>query len=83
MMSILTQFLSNRSNHVMVDSCRSKLVSVVSGVPQGSVFGLSLFFLSTYNLIFILENKLIGYADDYTLIAVAPSIGVRVRVTVA
>ena len=29
-MSILTQFLSNRSQHVMVDSCQSKLVKVVS-----------------------------------------------------
>ena len=28
---ILTQFLSNRSQHVMVDGCRSKLVNVVSG----------------------------------------------------
>ena len=38
--SILTQFLSkNRSQHVMVDDCRSKLVNVVSGVSQGSVFG--------------------------------------------
>ena len=26
----------NRSQHVMVDCCRSKLVNVVSGVPQGS-----------------------------------------------
>ena len=32
-LSILTQFLSNRSQHVMVDGCRSKLVNVVSGVP--------------------------------------------------
>ena len=38
-MSILTQFLSNRSHHVMVDGCRSKLVNVVSGVLQGSTFG--------------------------------------------
>ena len=38
-LSILTQFLSDRSQHVMVDGCRSKLVNVVSGVPQGSVFG--------------------------------------------
>ena len=38
-LSILTQFLSNRSQHVMVDGYRSKLVDVVSGVPQGSVFG--------------------------------------------
>ena len=38
-MSILIQFQSNRSQHVMVDVCRSKLGNVVSGVPQGSVFG--------------------------------------------
>ena len=44
-LSILTQFLSNRSQHVMVDSCRSKLVDVVSGVPQGSVWGPLLFLL--------------------------------------
>ena len=36
---ILTQFLSNRSQHVMVDGCWRKLVSVVSGVLQGSVLG--------------------------------------------
>ena len=29
---------------------------------------------------FILENKLIGYADDSTLMAVVPSPGVRVTV---
>ena len=37
-LSILTQFLSNRSQHIMVDGCRSKLVEVVSGVPQGNFF---------------------------------------------
>ena len=31
-LSILTQFLSNRSQHIMVVGCRSKLVDVVSGV---------------------------------------------------
>ena len=37
--SILTK-LSNRSQHVMlVYGCRSKVVNIVSGVPQGSVFG--------------------------------------------
>ena len=35
--SIFTQFLSNRSQHVMVDGCWSKLGNVVSGVLQGSV----------------------------------------------
>ena len=50
MLFILTQFLSNRSQHVMVDGCRSKLVNVVSGVPQGSVLGLLLFLLYTLDI---------------------------------
>ena len=66
--SISTQFLSNRSQHVMVDGCRSKLVNIVSGVPQGSVWGPLLFLLYTSELFSILENKLIGYADGSTLI---------------
>ena len=68
-LSILTQFLTNRSQHVMVDGCRRKLVNVVSGVPQGSGFGPLLFFLHTSELFSILKNKLIGYADDSTLIS--------------
>ena len=64
-LSILTQFLSNKSQHVMVDGCRSKLVDVVSGVPQGSVLGPLLCLLDTSELFSILENKLIGYADDF------------------
>ena len=69
MLSIFTQFLSNRSQHVMVDCFISKLVNVVSGVPQGSVLGPLLFLLYTSELFSIWENKLIGYADDSTLIA--------------
>ena len=44
---ILTQFQSNRSQHVMVDGCHSKLVDVDSSVPQGSVLGSLLFLLYT------------------------------------
>ena len=44
-LSILTQFLSKRSQQVMVDGCRSKLVNVVSGVPLGSVLSPLLFLL--------------------------------------
>ena len=78
--SILTHFLSDRSQHVMVDGCWSKLVNVVSGVPQGIVLGTLLFLLYTSELFSILENKLIGYADDSTLIAVLPSPGLRAAV---
>ena len=73
---ILTLFLSNRSQHVMVDGCRSKLVNVVSGVPQGSILGPIFFILYTSELFSILENKLIGYADDSTLMASVSSPGV-------
>ena len=77
MLSVLTQFLTNRSQHVLVDGCRSKLVKVVSGVQQGSVLGPLLFLLYTSEHFSILENKLISYADDSTLMAVVPSPGVR------
>ena len=57
----------------MGDSCRSKLINVVSRVPRGSALGPLLFLLYTSELFSILENKLIGYA-------VVPSPGVRVTV---
>ena len=79
-LSILTQFPSNRSQHVVVDDCRSKLVYVVSGIPQDSILGPLLFLLYISELFPILENKLTGYADDHTLMAVVPSPGVSVTV---
>ena len=79
-LSILTQFLSNRSQHVMVDGCQCKLVDVVSGVPQGSVLDRLSFLLYTSELFSILEIKLIGYAYLSTLMAVVSSPVVRVTV---
>ena len=79
MLSILTQFISNRSQHVMVNGCMSKLANV-SGVPQGSVLGPLLFLLYTSEYFSILETKLISYAEESILIAVVPSTGVRVTV---
>ena len=80
-LSVLAQFLSNRSQHVVVDGCRSKLVNVVSGVLQGSVLGPQLFLLYTAELFSVVENKLYGYADDSTLVAVVPSHGEWVAVS--
>ena len=57
-----------------------KLVNVGSGMPQGSILGPLLFLLYTMHLFSLLENKLIGYANDSTLMAVVPSPGVRVAV---
>ena len=44
----------------------------MSGVPQGSVLGLLLSLLHISELFSILENKLIGCADDSILISVVP-----------
>ena len=78
---MLTQFQSNRSQHVMVDGCRSKLVNVVPGVLPGNVLSQLLFLLYTSELYSIPENKLIVYAGDSNLMAVLPSPSVRVPVT--
>ena len=46
-LSVLKQFLSDRSQYVAVNDCRSKVVNVVSGMPQGSILGLLLYLLYT------------------------------------
>ena len=76
-LSTLTQFLSNRSQHVMVESRRSKLYSCRE---CRGVLGPLLFLLYTSEHFSILESKLIGYADDSTLMAVVPSPCVKVTV---
>ena len=78
MLSVLTQLVCNRSHYVVVDGCSSKLVNVISGVPQGSVLGQQLLLWYTAELYSIVENKLCGYADDSTLVAVVPSPAERV-----
>ena len=49
-------------------------------MQEGSVLDPLLVLLHTSELFSILENKLIGYADDSTLMAVVPSPSVRVAV---
>ena len=49
-------------------------------MQQGSILGPLLFLLYTSELFSILENKLIGYADDSTLMSAVPSPGIRVAV---
>ena len=50
-------------------------------MPQGSVLCPQLFLLYTAELFSIVENKLCGYADGSTLVAVVPSPGERVAVS--
>ena len=61
-----------------MDGCLSKLVNVVTGVPQGIVWGPSLFFLYTSVFFSNLDTTLIVYADDATSMAAVSSPGFRV-----
>lgn len=77
---LIGNFLSGRSQRVIVDGVRSAAVQVVSGVPQGSVLGPLLFSLYTSDLSADLNNVLVGYADDSTLVAHVPRPSLRADV---
>ena len=66
-LNILKDFLHNSKQRVLVNGAPSKLKPVISGVPQGSVLGPLLFLIYTAYLGCNLENKLVQYADDSTL----------------
>ena len=60
-LKVFQNFLSSRTQRVKVDGVCSSNIDVVSGVPQGSVLGPLLFLL-------YIQNELVGYADDSTLL---------------
>ena len=63
----------------MGDGCQSKLVTLYEECSR-AVFLARYCSSCTLRSFSLLENKLIGYADDATLMAVVPSPGVRVAV---
>ena len=79
-LSILSEFLTDRTQRVCLDGCMSDTVNIVSGVSQGSVLGPLLFILYCSDMWSDLENSLISYADDVTLLAIIPSPHDRDRV---
>ena len=61
-------YLSNRSQYVTVDSFKSDLKSIISGVPQGSILGPLLFLIYINDLNYVSNFfKAILFADDSTL----------------
>ena len=78
-LSVLTQFVSNRSQYVVVDGCRCKLVNVVSGVPQGSVSSLSYYLCTPLSFSpYWRTSFTVMLTDDLTLVVVVPSPSERV-----
>ena len=61
-LKVFENFLSSRTQRVKVDGVFSSSIDVVSGVPQGSVADLPR----------LLQNELVGYADDFTLLCRIP-----------
>ena len=54
--------------HFQYNNCKSNLVDVTTGVPQGSILGPLLFSIFTNDLIHVTEKlKFIMYADDTTI----------------
>ncbi len=63
----ISSFLSGRSISAVVDCYCSKLKSINSGVPQGSVLTPTLFLLFINDLLSITDCPIQSYADDSTL----------------
>ena len=66
----LQSYLTFRSQQVVVDGCSSSKSTVLSGVPQGSILGPSLFILYVNDIFqypFSSTSSIILYADDILL----------------
>ena len=69
-LSICTEFLTDRRQRVVVNGAVSEWIPIISDVPQGSVVGPLLFILFSSKMFQLVENRLFSYADYSTLLAV-------------
>ena len=69
-LSICTEFLSDRRQRVLVDDAASEWITIISGMPQWSVLSPLLFILYTSEMFQLVDDRLFAYADDSTLLAV-------------
>ena len=69
-LSICTEFLSDRRKRYVVNGAASEWVPIIAGMPQGCVLGPLLFILHTSEMFELVENRLFPHADDSTLLAV-------------
>ena len=79
--NIFEEFLTNRSQRVVVDGHCGELHPVLSSVPQGSVLGPLFFIIFTSDMWHGLENPMVAYADDATIYANCPCPALRSAVS--
>ena len=73
----IKDFLTDRTQTVLVNDCYSYSSPVISGVPQGSVLGPLLFVIYTNDLINVIANRnsrIFTFADDTKLVSKISSI---------
>ena len=72
----LRSYLSNRKQYVKIDDISSSIVSINTGVPQGSILGPLLFNICINDIIMSSDKfNFILYADDTTLNVTVESFG--------
>ena len=63
-LNILTSFLANRKQRVVLDGQTSDWGDIEAGVPQGSILGPLLFLVYINDLIEVVESDINIFADD-------------------
>lgn len=69
----LQSYLTQRKAFVSINGTRSRVISITSGVPQGSVLGPLIFILFINDLCFRLKSGKLLYADDLKIYRVIMS----------
>ena len=67
LLSLLTDFLRNRKQRVVLNGQSSSWASMNAGVPQGSILGLLLFLICINDLSDIVQSNPKLFADDTSL----------------
>ncbi len=81
---LLMSFLRDRKQRVRLGEHTSEWMTLLKGVPQGSILGPCLFNLFLHDLIFALKHTaLVNYADDNTICAIANSFQEAIQKLVA
>ena len=70
LMALLTDFLSNRKQGVVLNGQHSSWADIKAGVPQGSILGPLLFLVYINNLTENLHSNLKLFADDTSLFSI-------------
>ena len=72
-LSLFTNYLQNRAQYVEINSTKSTLLSITTGVPQGSILGPLLFLIYVNDLPLSVTSPIILFADDTSVIIKAKS----------